>query len=383
MKYPNIKKSILLILALSITVLVSGQEKNFIKADFEIDGMKFGLPEAEVLKTDYDGPPVVGENLTMLPEVATLKSGNHVHEIRIDAMVNIIEVAPGVKYKAWTFGGTVPGPVLHVREGDLVHFTMKNRSDSPVRVTEPDRGYSPFLNSLINGASVQKPEADIFPMPHSMDFHSGTVAKDDKWRTIQSGMTIKYYWYANYPGVYIYHCGTEPVLQHLAMGQYGLVIVTPKEGYPTDDEVDKTFAVVQSEFYLAPGLDTLHKLDYEAALNKDPNIVAFNGHTRSMITNPLLVEKGDRVRIYLLNAGPSDVSSNHIIGGIFDRVWYEGNPHNEFRGMQTVLLGASNGAVLEWIVPESGLYVLVDHEFADASKGAVGKIIASDPVEGK
>lgn len=368
-------------LSLIITTAVQGQEREFIEPDFEIDGMKFGLPEAEVIQTDYDGPPAVGENLTLLPEVAELKEGNRVHEVRMDAIVTIVEVAPGVKYKAWTFGGTVPGPVLHVREGDLVHFTMKNRSGEPVKVTEPGKGHSPYLDKLIEGKSIQEPAAADFPMPHSMDFHSGTVAKDDKWRTIQPGMTIKYYWYANYPGVYIYHCGTEPVLQHLAMGQYGLVIVSPREGYPTDDEVDKKFAIVQSEFYLAEGLDSLYKLDYEAALNKQPMIVAFNGHSQAMDKDPLMVEKGDRVRFYLLNVGPSDVSSNHVIGGIFDRVWYEGNPKNEFRGMQTVLLGASNGAVMEWIVPEEGLYVLVDHEFADAAKGATAKIIATGEKE--
>ena len=358
-----------------------GQENEFIAPDFEVGSKKFGLPEAEVLETDYEGPAVVGENLTLLPDIAPLKPGNRVHEIRMDALVSIVEVAPGVKFKAWTFGGTVPGPVLHVREGDLVHFTMKNRTDSPVKITEPGKGHSPFLDMLVDDQSIQKPEAADFPMPHSMDFHAGTVAKDDKWRTIKPGMTIKYYWYANYPGVYIYHCGTEPVFQHLSMGQYGLVIVSPKEGYPTDDQVDKSFAIVQSEFYLTEGIDGLYKLDYDAALNKQPKIVAFNGHSRAMITNPLRVEKGDRVRFYLLNVGPTDVSSNHVIGGIFDRVYYEGNPANEFRGMQTVLLGASNGAVLEWIVPEEGLYVLVDHEFADAAKGATAKIIAGKTSE--
>lgn len=363
------------------TIHLLAQEDQFIDPDFTMDGMKFGLPDAEVLQTDYDGPPVVGTNLTMLPGVAPLKEGNMVHEVRIDAVVAVVEVAPGIKFQAWTFGGAVPGPVLHVREGDLVHFTMKNRTDGPVNVTAPGTGHSPFLDMLHKGKSIQQPREGEFPMPHSMDFHSGTVAKDDKWRTIQPGMTIKYYWYANYPGVYIYHCGTEPVFQHLSMGQYGLVIVSPKEGYPTDDQVDKTFAVVQSEFYLTEALDTLYKLDYDAAMAKQPTIVAFNGHSRSMIDHPLMVEKGDRVRMYILNVGPTDVSSNHVIGAIFDRVWYEGNPKNEFRGMQTVLLGASNGAVVEWIVPEEGLYVLVDHEFADASKGAAANIIAGKTIE--
>lgn len=375
-------KYILGLIFLGSSMITYSQEKEFIEADFEMMGMKFGLPDAEVVETDYQGPPVVGENLTMLPEVAPLQEGNRLHKVRIDAMASVIEVADNVRFKAWTFGGTVPGPVLHVRQGDLVHFTMKNRSDEAVSITEPGKGSSPFLTKLAESGSIQNPLAGTFAMPHSMDFHAGTVAKDDKWRTIPPGKTIKFYWYANYPGVYIYHCGTEPVFQHLAMGQYGLVIVSPENGFPTDDKIDKSFAIVQSEFYLTKGIDSLYMLDYESALKKQPTYVVFNGHTRSMMEHPLRVEKGDRVRMYMLNVGPTDVSSNHVIGAIFDRVYYEGNPHNEFRGMQTVLLGASNGAVLEWIVPEEGLYVLVDHEFADASKGAVGKIIAGEVEEG-
>jgi nitrite reductase (NO-forming) len=170
-----------------------------------------------------------------------------------------------------------------------------------------------------------------------------------------------------------------------------VVIVSPKEGYPTDDQVDKEFAVVQSEFYLKQTAavqdsnlyvpsektagNTLYELDYDAAMKKQPSIVAFNGHQNALMNNPLVVEKGDRVRLYMLNVGPNDVASTHVIGAIFDRVWYEGNLENEWRGMQTVLLGASNGAVMEFIVPEEGHYVLVDHEMADAEKGAKGLII--------
>lgn len=361
-----------------------------LKGEFEVDGKQYGLPKAELFEEDYTGPPVVGEYVTLLPNVAKLPEGNRVHEVRMDILAQRIEVGPGVRYDAWTFGGTVPGPVLHVREGDKVIFTMKNRTGEAVNVSEPMNGNSPFLQQLSAG-NVQNPSGVQAPMVHSMDFHSGTVAADDKWRNVPPGMSVKFEWIANYPGVYLYHCGTPPVLQHMSMGQYGMVIVSPKEGYPTDDEVDKEFAVVQSEFYLQeipasdretiyePGEDVsdMHELDFVAAMEKRPNIVAFNGHQFRLMNNPLHVNVGDRVRLYLLNAGPNDVASHHVIGAIFDRVWFEGSLENEWRGMQTVLLGASNGAVVEFIVPEEGHYVLVDHEMADAMKGAQGLMIAA------
>ncbi|MGH9370332.1 MAG: hypothetical protein ACRD15_02240 [Vicinamibacterales bacterium] len=181
----------------------------------------------------------------------------------------------------------------------------------------------------------------------------------------------------SHPGVYLYHCGVPPVLQHVAMGQYGIVIVSPRDGYATDAETVNRYAVVQSEFYLKPGgEDGLYELDYEAALRKQPSHVVFNGHTAALTDAPLMAKVGERIRLYFQNVGPNDQASTHVIGAIFDRVWHEGNPRNEWRGMQTALIGSSNGAVLEFVVPEEGRYVLVDHEFADASKGAVGQIIA-------
>lgn len=349
------------------------------KASFQIDGKWYGLPRAEVFQEEYSGPPVVGEFLTKLPNIAPLPEGNRTHEVRMDILAQEIEVADGVRYQAWTFGGSVPGPVLHVREGDRVIFTMKNRSTEAVDVSKPMKGGAPFLDQLA-GTNGQKPRGVINPMLHSMDFHSGTVAADDKWQNVPPGMSIRFEWIANYPGVYLYHCGTPPILQHMSMGQYGMVVVSPKEGYPTDAEVDKEFTVVQSEFYLKEkaGQEGMYELDYDAANKKQPSIVAFNGHQSALVDHPLEVEVGDRIRVYLLNVGPNDVSSYHVVGAIFDRVWYEGNLENEWRGMQTVLMGASNGAVLEFIVPEEGVYVMVDHEMADAEKGAKGMFITKD-----
>jgi nitrite reductase (NO-forming) len=338
----------------------------------------WGTPRAEIFDSpNMSGPLAEGDTVTYLPFVAELKPGNRTHNVRLDIVAQEIEIAPEVRFQAWTFGGSVPGPVIHVREGDRVNFTLRNRSTDRVSVTEPDKSDAPFLQQLA-AADQQKAVPIIAPMHHSIDFHAATVAADDKWRMILPGQSIRFEFVANYPGVYMYHCGVSPVLQHVAMGQYGIVIVSPREGYDTDEEAATRYAVVQSEFYLKPGgPNGLYEFDYDAALRKQPSHVVFNGHVKALSDHPLMAKVGERVRLYFHNVGPNDQSSTHVIGTIFDRVWYEGNPKNEWRGMQTALIGSSNGAVLEFIVPEEGRYVLVDHEFADASKGAVGQIVAT------
>lgn len=344
--------------------------------EYTLDGKIFGMPEAEVYTEDYDGPPVVGEYVTQLPNLAPLDyEGNKHHEVRIDIVVQEIEVAEGVRYQAWTFGGTVPGPVLHVKEGDKITFIMKNRSDEEVTITDPAKGGSPFMNQVAKN-TYQKNKPGIMPMPHSMDFHAGTVAKDDKWRTIGPGETIKFDWVANYAGTYIYHCGTPSVLMHTSMGQHGVVVVSPKDGYPVDYEVDREYVIVQSEYYLTKGAGDLYTYDFEAAFGNNPSHVVFNGHQTILHDQPLKANAGERVRFHFSNNGPSGTSSFHVIGGIFDRVWLEGHPFNEMRGMQTVLVGASGSATLDMIVPEEGKYILIDHEFVDAEKGATGTLKA-------
>lgn len=360
--------AVLLVFAASIAVVQGLRARSS-----STDAMVFGTPPAEIFTEDYAGPPVVGDMVTRLPALARLAPGNRTHHVRMDIVAAEIEIAPGVRYQAWTFGGSVPGPVIHVREGDRVVFTMKNRSAEQVSVTEPAADASPFIASLLAG-SIQKPVPLAAPMHHSVDFHSGTVAPNDKWRMIQPGESIRFEWVANYPGVHLYHCGMPPILMHMAMGQYGVVVVSPRDGLPTDEEVDREYIVVQSEFYLKPGDGDLHVLDFEAAMAKQPSHVVFNGHTQALTEKPLVANAGERVRLYFHNVGPSDGSSFHVVGAIFDRVFFEGNPRNEWAGMQTVPFGASNGGVVEFIAPEEGQYIMVDHEFADAQRGAVGYI---------
>ncbi|HZY15716.1 MAG TPA: multicopper oxidase domain-containing protein [Ramlibacter sp.] len=323
--------------------------------------MAFGSPTATVTAERHTGSFALGNALSMEAAIKPLDPAP-VKEIRLDTTHKIIELAPGVPFSAWTFGDQVPGPTVRARVGDRVRFTMTNRSDEPVpgvRVTAA-------------------------PMMHSMDFHSAMVAPNDKYRSIAPGQTITFEFTLNYPGVFMYHCGTPMVLEHIASGMYGMMIVEPRGGYPT--KADREYAVIQSEFYTKVDPDKrqvdgrpLYVLDLARVRSKAPTYTVFNGRYNGMVEKPLEAKPLERVRLFVLNVGPSNTSSFHVVGTIFDRVWWDGNPDNQMRGMQTVLLGSSSGAIVEFIVPEAGNYAMVDHHFANASQGAVGVIAAGAP----
>lgn len=317
--------------------------------------MVYGSPEAKVHPTILPGP--VMEGAVALPAAPKL-SASRTLTVRLDVTHKLQELADGTKMVVWTFGDEVPGPTVRVKQGDRIKFIMANRSTEAAKITPP--------------------------MPHSMDFHASMVSPQDKFRSISPGQTLEFEFVANYPGIYMYHCGTPMILHHLATGMYGAVIVEPKEGYPT--KVDREYVIVQSEFYpeakrrkpASPGADPdIRELDMEAVLQKRPAITAFNGRALRHVKEPLIAMQGERVRLFVMNAGPSGTSSFHVVGTIFDRVWFEGIPANEQRGGQTVLLGASNSAIVEFEIPEKGKYIMVDHEFADANAGAIGLIDAS------
>ena len=330
------------------------------------DASKMDLkPVAAVLSQDrHTGDFAQGSALSMDAYVKPLDP-SPVKEVRLDTTHKIIEIAPGVKFSAWTFGNTVPGPVVRARVGDRIKFSMTNRSDEKM----PGGTFT------------------AAPMMHSMDFHSAMVSPQDKYRSVAPGQTISFEFTPNYPGVYMYHCGTPMVLEHIASGMYGMMIVEPREGYPT--KVDREYAVIQSEFYTKADPDKrkvdgvpLYVLDGERVRSKAPTYTVFNGRYNGFVDKPLPAKPGERVRLFVLNVGPSNTSSFHVVGTIFDRVWMDGNPDNQFRGMQTVLLGSSSSAIVEFYIPEAGKYVMVDHHFANASQGAIGLIAAGGMAEG-
>ena len=321
--------------------------------------MDFQPKAASLSDQRHTGAFATGAALTSVPTVGPLDPAP-IKTIQIDIVDRVIELAPGVRFSAWTLGGQVPGPVIHARVGDRIRFSMTNRSDETI------------------------PGVPSFPLPmmHSIDFHAAMVSPQDKYRSIAPGQTIQFEFQLNYPGVFMYHCGTPMILEHIASGMYGMFIVEPREGYPT--KVDREYAVVQSEFYSKPDPQgrkvdgqPLYVLDTEKVRTKASTYTVFNAVYNGLVDHPLMAKPGERVRLYVLNVGPSNTSSFHVVGTLFDRVWMDGNPDNQFRGMQTVLLGSSSSAIVEFRIPEKGKYVMVDHHFANASQGAIGVIDAT------
>ena len=338
----------ILFLLLSAVLIINGCGGESKSASVSEKDMVYGSPQSRLtMEKPATDELFSGPALSLAPEVNPIPN-TKVHEVRIDVTHSEVQVTDGVKFTAWAFGGIFPGPVLHVHQGDKVIFTMTNRSDRTVSLSPP--------------------------MPHSIDFHAAMVNPADKYQQVIPGGTIKFEWTANYPGVFMYHCGTPAILQHMIYGMVGMTIVEPKQGYPT--KVDREYALVQSELYLTKMKDGTYLVDMEAARQKRATYVTFNGQPAQYVKNPLKAKPGERVRVYVLNVGPNGTSSFHVVGTLFDRVWMDGSPQNEMRGMQTVLLGASNGAIVEFVVPEAGIYTFVDHEFADVELGAVGQIVA-------
>ncbi|MEO8838354.1 MAG: multicopper oxidase domain-containing protein, partial [Herbaspirillum sp.] len=320
-------------------------------------------PPAKVTSERHTGPFFEGKSLSMGAALQPLDP-SPVKIVHLDVTHKIIEIAPGVKFSGWTFGDQVPAPTIRARVGDVIKFSMTNRSDE-----------------VMPGVNLT-----TAPMMHSMDFHAAMVSPQDKYRSIAPGQTIEFEFTLNYPGVFMFHCGTPMILEHLASGMYGAIVVEPRAGYPT--KVDREYMVIQSEFYVKPDPEKrkidgqpLYVLDSDNLKKSIPTYTVFNGLHNGLVKKPLIAKPGERVRLFVLNVGPSKTSSFHIVGTIFDRVWIDGNPDNQFRGMQTVLLGSSSSAIVEFMIPEAGQYVMVDHHFANASQGAIGLIDAATKEE--
>ena len=272
-----------------------------------------------------------------------------IKEFIIPITHDTVEIAKGVKYEGWTFGGTVPGPVIRVREGDLVRIKVVNKA----------------------------------PMPHSIDFHAARIPANIAYRMINPGDTISFEFTARDPGAYMVHCGTPPVTMHVMQGMYFAIIVDPRDGWGT--KADKEFVLVQSEFYAKKDSATGAVHARLAGRDGEERELRRVQRPRRASTRktPLKVDVGDRVRLFVVNAGPSFNSDFHIVGAVFDRVYPDGNPDHVLEGVQTYMVPAGGGAVFETVFDKNasgeGLYPFVTHSFADAEKGAVGIIQVGTP----
>ncbi|MFT3756081.1 MAG: copper-containing nitrite reductase [Pseudoxanthomonas sp.] len=303
----------------------------------------FGPPQGEPVKAVLTSPPLVPP--------ATGRTAPAKVIVELDVVEKEMEIAEGSTYTFWTFGGTVPGSFIRVRQGDTVEFHLRNMPDSK--------------------------------MPHNIDLHGvtgpgGGAASSFTAPGHQSQFTFK----ALNAGLYVYHCATAPVGMHVANGMYGLILVEPPEGLP---KVDREYYVMQGDFYTAGKYHDkgLQAFDMEKAIDENPTYVLFNGREGSMTNeNALQTNVGETVRMYVGNGGPNLVSSFHVIGEIFDKVWYEGGKHYQ-ENVQTTLIPAGGAAMMEFHMEVPGSYVLVDHSiFRAFNKGALA-ILKADGAENK
>ena len=281
--------------------------------------------------------------LTDAPNVPPPIARTHATKVvvNLDVIEKTMRLADSVEYVMWTFGASVPGKFVRVREGDLVEIHLKNAASST--------------------------------MPHNIDLHAvtgpGGGAKASL--TLPGGETIFTFTAMN-PGLYVYHCATSPVPMHMANGMYGMILVEPKSGLA---KVDREYYVMQSEFYTTGkfGAHGLQTLDMDKGIDERPTYVVFNGSVGALTGDHALQARvGERVRLFVGDAGPNLTSSFHVIGEVFDNVYVEGGTvaqHN----VQTTLIPSGGSAIVEFGVEQPGDLILVDHSiFRAFNKGALG-----------
>ncbi len=257
-----------------------------------------------------------------------------------------VEIAPGIKYAAWAWAGGAPGPVIHVRQGQTVKMTLTNA-----------------------GA-----------IPHSIDFHAARIAPNVAFRDVLPGKSFTFSFKAGDPGVFMYHCGTKPVLMHIANGMYGAIVVEPKPGVLP--AADRQYVLVGSEWYLnAPGTGKPAQFDMGKAHARMPDWMTFNGYAGQYVKHPLVADPGETVRFWVVDAGPSIDMDFHIVGTILNRAWIDGDMTQYLRNVQTATVPAGGGGVFDVKIDEAGLYPFVSHAFASVDIGQVGLLKVGD-VEG-
>ncbi len=269
--------------------------------------------------------------------VLTTSASDTVHRYTFTVRERMLEVAPGIMQTLWTFDGTAPGPTLRGKVGDIFEIT------------------------LVNDGSIG----------HSIDFHAGSLAPNGPMRTIQPGERLTYTFTATKSGAWLYHCSTMPMSLHISNGMFGAVIIDPPGLAP----VDREFVLVQSEFYLGPQGGYA---DVTRIATQNPDLVAFNGYANQYRYRPLEARVGERVRIWIVDAGPNRPSSFHVVGGQFETVFSEGDyllkdgGSTGTGGAQILALQPGQGGFVELVFPEAGDYSFVSHVMSDAEKGASG-----------
>jgi nitrite reductase (NO-forming) len=294
--------------------------------------------------------PIEQAVLTDAPQVPPVITRTEAAKVLVNLETKEVvkRLADGVEYTFWTFGGSVPGKFIRIREGDEVEFTLSNHPNSK--------------------------------MPHNIDLHAVTGPGGGAASSFTApGHSSKFSFTALNPGLYVYHCATAPVGMHIANGMYGLILVQPKNGLP---KVDREYYIVQSDFYTAGnyGEPGLQPFDMSKAIKEQADYVVFNGSVGALTgDNAITAKVGETVRLYVGNGGPNLVSSFHVIGEIFDKVYVSGGDlinHN----VQTELIPAGGSAIVEMKMDVPGTFIMVDHSiFRAFNKGALGMLKATGP----
>lgn len=268
-------------------------------------------------------------------------------KVRVDLETVEVEaqLKDGVSYRFWTFNGKVPGPMIRVRVGDTVEVHLKNAMDSTMR--------------------------------HSVDFHAVTGPGGGAVSTqTQPGQETMFTFKAMNPGLYVYHCATPMVAQHIANGMYGMILVEPEGGL---EKVDREFYVMQGEIYTADAFGTSghQKMSSDKLMAEAPEYYVFNGAVDALTTDhPLTAKVGETVRIFFGVGGPNKVSSFHVIGEIFDRVYDQGSlTAAPLTDVQTTLVPAGGATVTEFTLQVPGRYILVDHSLSRMERGLSGYLM--------
>jgi nitrite reductase (NO-forming) len=270
------------------------------------------------------------------PELPALPAGG-VQRIHWHAREAPVRIDDSTVIAAWTFEGDVPGPIVHTRVGDTVEFTLTN-------------------------------DADI---PHSMDFHAAQIDPKEAFKSVIKGDSVSFSFKPKFAGAFMYHCGTAPVLMHIGAGMFGAIIVSPREPLPPAKE----FVLVQNEYYLGDAVNGVQPSDYQKMLNTTPDTVCFNGRPNQYVKEPIHVRVGDRVRFWVVSAGPSHPCNFHVVGEQFDTVYLGAPPGNPLRGVQTFSVPPGGGMVYDLVCDVPGEFPFVNHGFGHGQKGAIGMIV--------
>jgi nitrite reductase (NO-forming) len=268
-------------------------------------------------------------------------------QVQLEAQPVTALMADGVGYTYWTYNGTVPGPMIRVRQGDTVELTLKNSLTSPVS--------------------------------HSIDSHGATgPGGGGKVTQTPPGGTSSFRFKAMNPGAYVYHCATPMIPYHLGHGMYGLMVVEPPGGWP---KVDHEFYVMQGDFYLAgdPTQNGVHEAVVDKMVKETPDYVVFNGSVGALSKeNALKAKVGETVRIFFGDAGPNTTSSFHVIGEIMDTVYPEG-ASEALHNIQSTFVPAGGATIVDFRLDVPGTYILVDHSLGRLQKGAAGFLEVEGP----